>query len=146
LSEGQPKAAGYRLVEGVAVASHAKKLAAQLGIVECGDRPQLSCAATQNSSLRYAPNPSKTASENSMIGKVIQMEDAMPQSALQWYQTRVREKMDSETISEVSRKLPGWFNRLFGWDTGFVTQDKQNRTWHVEYDGSCYCDETGETR
>ena len=38
LSEGKAKAAGYRLVEGVTVASHAKKLAAQLGIVECGDR------------------------------------------------------------------------------------------------------------
>lgn len=65
---------------------------------------------------------------------------------INWYRTCVREKMSPEVISEVSRKVPGWMNRIIGWGAAFHAQDKNGQTWIIQYDGSCYCEDTRETR
>ncbi|HEY9650241.1 MAG TPA: hypothetical protein V6C95_06235 [Coleofasciculaceae cyanobacterium] len=70
----------------------------------------------------------------------------MSRNQLKQYQSFVRQNMEPETISEVSRKVPGWFNRIFGWSSAFHAQDKHGRTWRIEYDGTCYCEDSGETR
>jgi hypothetical protein len=54
--------------------------------------------------------------------------------------------MDSEVISSVSRKVPGWFNRIFGWSDAFHTTDKCAKAWTINCEGKIYCEETGEMK
>lgn len=71
----------------------------------------------------------------------------MANKVLRQYQITVRQQMDDPVIMAVNRKLPQWLNRLFGLHhKGFVTQDRDNRVWHVSFDGNCLCEETGEIR
>ena len=62
------------------------------------------------------------------------------------YKAQVRKQMEDSIIDQVSEKIPGWLDGLFGLGQDFVAKDKAGKVWHVSLQGECWCEETGERR